>query len=226
MNTERIDVRAGGALQYVLSRPVADGAHPLLLFLHGYDEAAPTPILDAMTQHGPLIARARDLVRDRFVVVAPQLPVAGDVWIRYEDSVHEIADELCALPEVDGERRYLAGFSFGGNGVFDIASLHRNRWAALWAVDPTRVPIDPGLPVWFSAGEIARRRASLYINTLRLEIAGGTGDRVYRDDGLDHVGSARAAFAEPSIYEWLLRYRVSDERGRYGTRDGQEHRIH
>lgn len=114
----------------------------------------------------------------------------------------------------DPARTFLTGFSFGGNGVFDLALMQPGSWAALWPVDPTRVPPqDPGRPVWFSSGEISRLRAGSFIRRLRLEpIQGaGPGDRVYEDRGADHVGTARLAYRDDRVYRWLL------SRGAAGT---------
>lgn len=81
------------------------------------------------------------------------------------------------------------------------------RWAALWAVDPTRVPEKPlERPVWLSIGEAARRNSDRFVRRLHLLPADTepSGDYLYLDEGLDHVGSARKAYADPRIYRWLL----------------------
>lgn len=112
----------------------------------------------------------------------------------------------------DPERSYLTGFSFGGNGVFDLARLQANTWAALWAVDPTRAPAsDPERPVWLSFGEIARARKLQFIRALQLLSTNdsASGDRLQLDQGADHVGSATLAYGEPRIYAWLLSKRLS-----------------
>lgn len=73
-------------LPYLLSVPTgtvpAEG-WPLICFLHGYDEAADSaPIRDALTKHGPLNPSNPQRVLDQFIVVAPQMPVAGEVLVR------------------------------------------------------------------------------------------------------------------------------------------------
>ncbi len=111
----------------------------------------------------------------------------------------------------DPRRTYLTGFSFGGNGVFDLALLAGPPWAALWPVDPTRVPVeDPGLPVWFSSGQASRYGRRQFMDRLRLKPVGTSGseDRVYLDEGLDHVGTATSAYGADRIYAWLLASRL------------------
>jgi hypothetical protein len=197
-----------GPLRYLLSLPRAASItpRPVLVFLHGYDEGAPADIHNALTLHGPL-RPGNPPITQEFVVVAPQLPVRGDYWLRSADAVRDIVHQVQAEHRGDLRRTYLTGFSFGGNGVFDLALAQPGTWAALWSVDPTRVPPrDPGLPVWLSSGEISRRRQPGFNATLRLEAVGPgeLGDRVYTDEGLDHVGTATLAYRDERIYRWLL----------------------
>jgi hypothetical protein len=180
------------------------------VFLHGLDEAAPLAIESALTRHGPLRAESRALVVDRFVVIAPQLPIAGDRWIEQREPLGRIAASIDRFGG-DRARLFLAGFSYGGNGVLDVALAMPEPWAALWAVDPTRPPSSPpGRPLWLSIGGLARRR--------RDEFLGATGARAIADDdafvpqdvnvaldqGEDHVGCATSAFSDGRIYAWLL----------------------
>jgi hypothetical protein len=199
-------------LRYLLSLPSAASAapRPVLVFLHGYDEGAPADIHAALTLHGPLRADNPAAARDEFIVVAPQLPVCGDYWLRSADAVRDIVRGVQAEHGGDPSRTYLTGFSFGGNGVFDLGLAMPEMWAALWSVDPTRVPRrDPGLPVWLSSGAISRRIQAVFNDALRLELAGAgpLGERVYTDEGMDHVGTATLAYRDERIYRWLLEKR-------------------
>lgn len=206
-----------GALPYLLAVPAAaaDRRRPVLCFLHGYDEGAPAPLDQALTRHGPLRRGAAGATAE-FIVVAPQLPTRGDRWHRYASAVERIVREVSEVHGGDGGRTYLTGFSFGGNGVFDLALEQEGLWTALWAVDPTRVPVhDPGPPVWLSFGEVARRGNDAFLRHLRLRDASEDpdGDRLYTDRGEDHVGSATAAYAEERVYRWLLSKRSAAEDG-------------
>jgi hypothetical protein len=155
----------------------------------------------ALRLHGPLAPRSATIAQRDFIVIAPQLPVAGDLWARHAHDVRSLIDEVCATHAVDRARLYLTGFSFGGNGVFDLALAQPDLWAALWPVDPTRVPRPaPTQPLWLSAGDIARAQRDSFWRALAL----GTPERVWADDGEDHVGSARVAYGEERIYRWLL----------------------
>jgi predicted peptidase len=209
-------VVTSSVLPYLFSIPSRASAAerlPLLCFLHGYDEAAPLEIRDALTRHGPLQATAAPAVRREFLVVAPQLPRAGDIWSWYADAVQELVMAVQQQHRGDIGRTYLSGFSFGGNGVFDLALSQRDFWAALWAVDPTRVPAsDPQRPTWVSIGEVARFRRRSFIDALQLQPlfpARAPGERVYLDEGADHVGSATLAYADERIYSWILSHHLN-----------------
>jgi poly(3-hydroxybutyrate) depolymerase len=200
-----------GALPYLLSVPAAPvgAARPLLCFLHGSDEGGPTPIRAALTRHGPLSSAAAARATSEFVVVAPQLPLRGDWWYRHAAAVASIIRQVQQQHAADARRTYLTGFSFGGNGVFDLALATPSRWTALWPVDPTRVPpADPGLPLWLSSGEVSRHNRRPLMHSLQLQPPGDDepGERVYEDRGEDHVGTARVAYGDDRIYRWLLSF--------------------
>jgi predicted peptidase len=199
-----------GPLPYLLSRPPAaspPGGWPLLCFLHGRDEGPPSPIREGVTAYGPLASISARVATAQFVVVAPQLPERGDGWQRYADAVRTIVQQVQARYEVDSMRRYLTGFSYGANGVLDLAPLQRDFWAALWSVDPTRVPAaDSGRPIWFSSGELSRPLALACMQRLQLAPLDDSvaQDCVYTDEGLDHVGTGTHAYRDERIYRWLL----------------------
>ena len=199
-----ITITDGSPLRYVVSAPPPAGQpRPVLVFLHGYDEGAPTEIRAGVTRHGPLRPGSSSRARD-FIIVAPQLPLAGDHWLRYAAAVRQITADVTKEHGGDPSRTYLTGFSFGGNGVFDLALAHPGEWSALWAVDPTRAPRAPVTTpvwVWVSAGDVARGRRAAFVAALSL---GEKGDRVWRDRGHDHVGSATDAYRQDEVYDWLL----------------------
>lgn len=213
MDTDAPTLVDSGPLRYLLSVPDDGDVGPraVLCFLHGYDEAAPMDIDQGVTVHGPLRPGNPARVRRDFIIVAPQLPRAGDIWLRHSDDVRRIVREVSRVHGGDPARTYLTGFSFGGNGVFDLAIAQPGTWAALWPVDPTHVPrTDPGRPVWLSIGHVARHGGTAFIRALGLRPPGeGTdADRIYLDEGQDHVGSARLAYADERIYDWLLARRL------------------
>jgi predicted peptidase len=197
-------------LPYLLAAPAAaQGPKPVLCFLHGYDEGPPTDAREGLTKHGPLRPDGAPAAVHDFIVVAPQLPARGDLWSLSARAVMEIVRGVHQRHGGDPARTYLTGFSFGGNGVFDLAAAHRGFWAALWAVDPTRVPAqDTGAPLWLSFGEVARFQKAGFVRRLAMREEDAAGDRVYTDHGEDHVGSATSAYRDERIYRWLLARRL------------------
>uniref|UniRef100_A0A914RAS8 Phospholipase/carboxylesterase/thioesterase domain-containing protein n=1 Tax=Panagrolaimus davidi TaxID=227884 RepID=A0A914RAS8_9BILA len=123
-----------GPLPYLLSMPLKNenaNKIPILCFLHGKDEAQPMKILKALTLHGPLRPENLDRLKDNFIIIAPQTPKAGDLWYKFSKHVHEIVQNVQNQCNGDVKRTYLTGFSFGGNGVFDIADSNPNFFAAI-----------------------------------------------------------------------------------------------
>ena len=99
--------------------------------------------------------------------------------------------------------------------MFDLGHRQPDFWAALWAVDPTRLP-EPDLaaPLWLSLGSRARPDAAAC--AMRLRSTGLEADaaeapvgatRLHLDQGEDHVETAQRAYADARIYRWLLRHR-------------------
>jgi predicted peptidase len=182
----------------------------VLVFLHGAGECAPADLRAAMTAHGPLRAGSAAAATQKFLVVAPQLPApGGDEWRGRAKAVREIARMAAAQYGGNPAKTYLTGFSYGANGVLDLGFRHLEVWAALWAVDPTRLPAGTTpRPIWVSAGEHSRNNRATFAARLgvqdRARGALPPQDRVYHDAGLDHVATATEAYADDEIYEWLL----------------------
>jgi poly(3-hydroxybutyrate) depolymerase len=210
----RLEARRGGALDYVVRSPrraPGEALAPVLCFLHGHDEGAPTPLEEGVARHGPLRLDAAT-GSEAFLVIAPQLPRQGDFWLRHARDVEAIVRAEQAAQRGDPSRTYLTGFSFGGNGVFDLAAEFPGTWAALWAVDPTRVPVEPiAAPAWLSIGSAARSATRLFVHRLGLVDAarGAPGARAYLDEDADHVGSATRAYADTRVYHWLLEHALT-----------------
>jgi hypothetical protein len=200
-------------LAHMISLPSAaseSSLRPVLCFLHGYGEAAPMPIRKALSLHGPLRSDNSPRVAERFIVVAPQLPTAGDHWVSESTTVRQIVTGVQREFRGDPKRSYLTGFSFGGNGVFDIAIAQPDIWAALWSVDPTRPPGGPlPSPLWLSVGPRCRRHPSfirLMSDTRDVQSKAGKSNHnfVVEDVGGGHVYTARVSYERDRVYDWLL----------------------
>jgi predicted peptidase len=181
---------------------------PVLCFLHGSGEAAPLDIRQAVKRHGPLRSGSSRKAANQFIVVIPQLPApGGDVWYRHARAVREIVTAVQTKCGGNPGQTYLTGFSYGADGVFDIAPAQQGFWSAIWPVDPTRVPKgNPECPVWLSSGPAARKVQARLNKVLRLQPVANNwnGDFVYEDRGLSHVDTATFAYQDSQVYDWLL----------------------
>ena len=181
---------------------------PLLLFLHGAGERGDS--LAAVTVHGPIKERraGRDLP---FVIVAPQVP-AGGRWT--VGRVAAALDDALARYRVDPDRVYLTGLSMGGFGTWEALERMPERFAAAVPVCGGGNPIGIGaardVPVWAFHGAmdaVVPVGASVEM-VRRLRDAGGdVRFTVYPDAGHD---SWTETYANPEVYAWLLRHRLSD----------------
>jgi predicted peptidase len=202
----------------IVSRPPSfeqQESWPVLVFLHGRDECKPFKIADALTLHGPLSPQSASEAVEQFLIIAPQLDSpGGDVCLRHAAALMNIVQDATRLYRGDARRAYLTGFSFGGNGVLDVGLMQPNVWAALWAVDPTRVPQQaPARPLWVSAGKYANPNQPAF-RAIGLQESSepadrNTADRVFFFTGTGHSTTARTAYADPGIYQWLLRKSLS-----------------
>jgi hypothetical protein len=199
-------LKESDSLRYLLRRPIAGDESPALLcFLHDYTEAAPCDTVRALTRHGPFCGSG-SRAAERFVIVAPQLPGAGDAWCLYANAIQEIIEHEVQQHGCDLTRIYLTGLCIGGNGVFDLAQMQPDLWSGLWAVDPTRVPdFDTSCPIWLTIGALSRQHSRLFIQKLGLApTAKQESKRIWEDSGLDQVMTARRAYEDDRVYEWLL----------------------
>lgn len=184
---------------------------PTLVFLHGNGEAAPKPIEQALTLWGPLRPGNPAIASEKFLVVAPQLPARskGDHWGSHAGDIQEIVDTIVARGEADPKRLYLTGFSYGANGVFRVVGQQKNRWAAIWPVDPPGMfPSYFGRPIWLWYGSQfwnanETNRATLNLAAVNEDVAKSSA--LYTaNPALAHTPIAVAAYGEARVYEWLL----------------------
>ena len=147
----------------------------MLCFLHGYDEAAHREIRQALTRHGPL----REPGIPPLTVISSSLPPSCR-WPATSGIAMPIPSGIssprCGRPRGDPLRTYLTGFSFGGNGVFDLPLVQPGVLGG--AVGGRTRPGCPArtrsAPCGSSIGEIARSQAEAFIRALALKPADDT----------------------------------------------------
>jgi predicted peptidase len=195
----------------------ADKKWPLLLFLHGSGERGDD--LDAL-KVGGLVEYLKVESDFPFIVVSPQLAGKEVSWSEDDtvESLFTLIEEIQTLYAVDPTRIYLAGFSLGGAGVWEIGLRHPHRFAALMPVSgyydsssygksrevPDHLCDLKETPIWaFHSAEdpvIPLKAQQLLVDALKA-CDGDVQMTVYpgsRHDITDEV------FANPELYDWLM----------------------
>jgi len=195
---------------------------PILLFLHGRGERGSEGMWQ--TQIGLPQAVRDHPERWPFIIVMPQCPLPN-YWTDPDMLAMAMAtlDQEAAEFHADPERTYLSGLSLGGYGVWELARLHPQRWAAIaisssgifWSYAPERwqeastLPAEYAralghTPVWLFHGTddnvVAPRQSELMFDAMK---ADGGRVRLWLYQGLKHDCWVRA-YDEPELPRWLL----------------------
>jgi predicted peptidase len=188
---------------------------PLMIFLHGSGERGTN--LTLVKKWGPpkLVDQQPDFP---FVLVSPQCPM-GRYWL--EEEVMTLLDEVENKYRVDRKRVYLTGLSMGAYAVWQIATLHPERFAAI-------VPICGGgdsddvdwmkeknpkvysqLAVWAFHGAkdqfVPLAESEWMVDAFKKAGAKEVKFTVYPDLGHDCFTNA---YANPALYDWFLQQRL------------------
>jgi predicted peptidase len=119
---------------------------PLILYLHGGMGRGND--IDKMKWY-PVVKMCYNNDSLPLIVLSPQCP-EGETWTDHEMLI-ALLDEVISKHAVDTNRIYLAGYSMGGQGVWFLAYMHPQRFAAiapmsgvgniLWASRLKKIPI-------------------------------------------------------------------------------------
>jgi predicted peptidase len=124
-------------------QPGSKQKHPLILFLHGWDQNGDkegrTPV-QQVRLHGPWrahgckdYAKGPDAIKEigKFFVLAPHLPVDGE-WDprRILDTLNDLLQRPEYRDAIDRNRLYLTGMSWGGRGALRLAIDNPKTFAA------------------------------------------------------------------------------------------------
>ncbi len=170
--------------------------------------------LDALELHGSLAAHARagsEFLRD-CTVICPQLDTTR--WWSEKDAgwIDKIVESL----GLGGARLVLTGFSYGGEGAFQIASSSVLGWSTIWAIDPALQKGLPPLPranvrvlVQYGREQPGAENIEAFSKALGLEkwLKGSlnlAARRVGQDlSPLGHQATCRAAYEQYDVYGWV-----------------------
>ena len=140
-----------------------------------------------------------------------ELPDKG--WEERIEDVMLILNKVIQEYEVDTNRIYLTGLSYGGYGAWYIASKYPNRFAAIapvvaWGHPNLMGPIaENRIPVWAFAGgrDLGHKKDYFFEGLNKLEELGHYEIRftIHEDMGHD---AWRRIYAGNDLYDWFLSY--------------------
>ncbi|OWA37409.1 hypothetical protein B9G55_04950 [Saccharibacillus sp. O16] len=184
----------------------SDQKWPLILYLHGAGGSGTQ--LDAVRKEG-IPARLEKGGSLPFVVVAPQCQL-GVFWNTREDEVLAILEEVIEQRSIDPGRIYLTGFSMGAYGVWQLASHHPQRFAAIAPVsgggDPAHARRLKEMPTWIFHGmedRVIRASESQKIAEAMREAGAEVELTLYPEAGHD---CWKKVYANESLYRWFLEH--------------------
>ena len=216
---------AGESLPYLVVKPAnwdAKKTYPLLVFLHGEDERGTDNQLQVKWA-GAWLERAVRVYGA--VVIAPQCPkdsrwVEVDMGLPAHDMPKEMSRPMRLLFEllggvekefsIDPARRFIAGYSMGGFGVWDALCRRPDYFAAALAIcgggDEKQAPSIAKIPVWAYHGAIdtvvppSRSR-----NMVEALTKAGGKPKYSEYPGFDHSAIWVRLFSEKEPLRWLLK---------------------
>ena len=200
----------GTSLPYLLHLPSEYGADvsrkwPLILFLHGAGERGDD--LDILRVYGPAMEAEKDPAFP-FICVSPQCP-DDEMWFSFVEELKTLFDYIVSSLPVDLDKAYLTGFSMGGFGVWTMAMMYPELFAALAPICGGGVTdgIDKlkDIPVWAFHGSedeaVPLPVGQSIVDAFR-EAGGDIEFTVYPGVGHD---SWTQTYENPELYEWMLR---------------------
>lgn len=200
------------SLKYLLHTPQGDETKlPLILFLHGSGERGED--IQLVKKWG--LPRDLETRPDfPFLVVSPQCP-EGKRWVHLDAEVMALLEQVSAKYSVDRTRRYLTGFSMGGEGAWFFAIEHPEIWAAVAPVAGhlpegylPRICTLKDTPVWafHSALDEAVQLSGSQVPVEALRECGGN-VRFMEYTDLRHGASSDETYRNDNLYAWFLESR-------------------
>ena len=223
----------GPSLPYVMMLPGQDNPGtklPLILFLHGSGlrgtdnerQLVDTEQLLAVTQRrnsGRIIFCSRDPVcianlpmyDEKFAsyVLAPQAAL-NTSWFNYLDVMRGVIEDSVANYNIDRRRIYVAGFSMGGFGTFDMLEAHPDLFAAGVSIsgggNTFAVESFKDVPTWLIHGENDPNvPVSSSVAMHDALVAVGADSRLSILPGREHlILNEVLASTDYSLYQWMF----------------------
>ena len=223
---KRIFVDADGAHRYLVFRPYRDPPagerYPLIVSLNGRGENGRDGI-------APAINGLAQSIRERlgsfpFVVLFAQCHDAEGTWDREGPAIQRtlgIINEVETEFGTDPDRVYLTGLSSGGRGVWQMASVIPDRFAAILPIAATasaeNAVIRSGLPVYSALNRLDQPDMAEYGHETHHRLIAGGSESRYVDvaEANKETFAHNAwdyAFSSGRLFAWMMRQRRSTAR--------------
>lgn len=203
------DIKA--SLNYLVYTPKSyteNSQWPLIVSLHGVGECGDN--LEKVKKYGihKVLKENDDFP---FIVVSPQCP-ENELWEMQFNLLEDLLEEIKKKYSIDEKRMYLTGFSMGGYGTWNFATLRPNIFAAIAPICGGVILLHKTLslknvPIWVAHGdkdtavEIEEsRRVVNYLKPHNPNIV----FKVYEGCGHEVCSTA---YEDPEMFEWLLKQR-------------------
>ena len=195
---------------------------PLVVYLHSSDGISWSAMGSQIDL--PMFISDGTVPEPQAVVLVPQLTRDHNLtWSNVILSVNAIVERVMSEYEVDTSRISLTGFSLGGIGIWELASLAPGRYARLLCIGGRANPgIDPAafteceeIRVYSSTGDLRgnRIKSEEFVNSL---LDAGV-NASYELLSLQHTESSRLIYGDSDIQKWLWLIPEED-----GTEDSTE----
>lgn len=189
-----------GTLPYIANRQTSDIPRRLV------NGVPPRPSMFGSAAPIQPAARQVDMTK-----VAPLLP---DGWERAEQDLLAMLNNVQTKYQIDPQRRYLTGISYGGFGSWFLANKHPQLFAAVapvvgWGHPDLMAPIaEAKTPLWvFAAGrDSAVNKDYFYPGIEKLRQLGHVNVRFSVLEQAEH-DAWRQIYAGNDLFDWLLQQR-------------------
>jgi predicted peptidase len=205
---------------------------PLLIYLHDEDQRGSD--LLSLTTTGPEKKLREDQgFRDNYraLIVSPQCPKDAS-WddAQIAPAVLELVDEISKSFRVDPERISLTGAGMGAAGVWRVAALQPDRFAAVASTCAKSVSLDPStaqkvkhLFAYLIAPQNDKPTYEAYCRTVEL-LGKAHAELRPQLNGNNVRECTQWFYSDNGNYDWLIQHkrRTADERKQRDERDAQQ----
>ena len=211
---QSVDTESIAPLRYWLYTPTEPTEEmPLVVYLHGRSGMGDDPNVLIKTDGFPQYLRDGRLGDVRAYVAIPQLPSDRDGWMREDDAILSLIEELVRKCGIDRENVALTGHSMGGAGTWAIAGVHPAAFARIAPISGGVRDIEEAavrlknIPIRAFVGELDRvvpPESSVELVERIRELGGDAEVTVL--EGTDHRGTLCEAYLGEDfrLIDWLI----------------------